>query len=77
MKLYAPKPKTVRRRITVELDQDTAAALDRIEALTKASGHQMQVGAAVADYIRRQVRAEYKASARGQDQFSSGVRADD
>jgi predicted transcriptional regulator len=77
MKLYAPKPKTVRRRITVELDQDTAAALDRIEALAKASGQQMQLGAAVADYIRRQVRAEHKESATEQDQISKGVRADD
>jgi predicted transcriptional regulator len=74
MKLYAPRAETVRRRITVELDQDTAAALDRIEALAKASGQQMQLGAAVADYIRRQVRAEVNASASGQVHSVNGAR---
>lgn len=60
MKLYANRPKTVQRRITVELDAETAAALDTIERQAKAAGQQMQIGAAVAEFLRRQVRAEVR-----------------
>lgn len=65
MKLYSSRPKTVTRRITIELDQETAAALDRIEATAKASGQTMQLGAVVSDYIRRAVRAEVRAMRQG------------
>lgn len=66
MKLLAVTRKTVKRRITVELDQETAAALDKIDAHARASGKRMQLGPVLANYIRRQVRAELR-NLRGDD----------